>query len=408
MYDGRGSTAHRRVTRALALVAALLPVALLPATPASANQPAGVGLTAAVEDTLVAGGNFTTAGGATVNRIAGWDGVDWSALTGPSGTGADGAVFALTEFEGDLIAGGSFINAGGVPVSGIASWDGTQWSPLVGSSGVPGVTVAPLGFVSSLQVYNGDLYVGGAFPRAGGTLTVNNIARWDGNDWSALPGPGGVGVTLTGSSSAPVWDLTLHAGELVAAGTFDSAGGVSANSVASWDGTGWSSLGMPPLGNLTVLSATAYDADLVVGAHYVENNFNVRRILRHDGGAWTPLSGPSGTDFNGDIRALTVWGDDLYAGGGFTHVDSLTLNRVVRWDGSDWSPLTGSSGTGVNTLARAFAVWEGALYVGGHFTQAGGVTVNHIARWDGSDWSALVAPSGTIGTSDDVFALLAT
>ncbi|MCF7730212.1 MAG: hypothetical protein K9N23_00930 [Akkermansiaceae bacterium] len=32
---------------------------------------------------------------------------------------------------------------------------------------------------------NGDLYVGGAFSFAGGVRT-NNIAKWDGNRWSAL------------------------------------------------------------------------------------------------------------------------------------------------------------------------------------------------------------------------------
>ncbi len=40
---------------------------------------------------LYAGGDFTTAGGTTVNKIAKWNGTSWSAL----GTGTSGSVYAL-------------------------------------------------------------------------------------------------------------------------------------------------------------------------------------------------------------------------------------------------------------------------------------------------------------------------
>jgi hypothetical protein len=42
-------------------------------------------------------------------------------------------------YDGDLIAAGAFTEAGGVPVNRIARWDGTDWSPL--GSGIDGGTV---------------------------------------------------------------------------------------------------------------------------------------------------------------------------------------------------------------------------------------------------------------------------
>jgi hypothetical protein len=69
---------------------------------------------------LVVAGDFLTAGEMTVNRIARWDGTQWSALSGPSGTGMNNTVFALTVHDGDLIAGGFFTTAGGVTVNHIA------------------------------------------------------------------------------------------------------------------------------------------------------------------------------------------------------------------------------------------------------------------------------------------------
>lgn len=65
-------------------------------------------------------------------------------------------------------------------------------------------------------------------------MSASNIARWDGATWSAL----GAGV------SGLVFALALDgSGNLLAAGGFTTAGGVSARCIARWDGANWSSLG---------------------------------------------------------------------------------------------------------------------------------------------------------------------
>src|SRR5690606_38862828 len=77
---------------------------------------------------LFVGGGFFTAGGVNVNRIAKWNGTDWSAL----GSGASGLIRTLTTFddgEGEaLYAGGSATTMGGVDVNHVGKWDGTQWT----------------------------------------------------------------------------------------------------------------------------------------------------------------------------------------------------------------------------------------------------------------------------------------
>ena len=75
---------------------------------------------------LIAGGEFTTAGGVTVNHIAKWDGVTWQALSGPSGVGTDNNVYDLAVYDSGsgpaLYAGGEFTTAGGLGASRIAVW----------------------------------------------------------------------------------------------------------------------------------------------------------------------------------------------------------------------------------------------------------------------------------------------
>jgi hypothetical protein len=77
-------------------------------------------------------------GGLPANNIAMWDGSAWH----PLGTGVEEAVWALAAFDEDgpgpnppvLFAGGYFTTAGGVVVNNIARWDGANWSSVGGGA----------------------------------------------------------------------------------------------------------------------------------------------------------------------------------------------------------------------------------------------------------------------------------
>ena len=70
------------------------------------------------------------------------------------------------------------------------------------------------GGVSALAVLGSDLYAGGDFTTAG-AITANYIAKWDGTNWSAL------GSGMNGGVDA----LTVGGNELYAGGNFTTAGG---------------------------------------------------------------------------------------------------------------------------------------------------------------------------------------
>jgi hypothetical protein len=124
---------------------------------------------------LFVGGEFDQAGGRPANRIARWDGSDWSSL----GLGLDGAVFALQPFRRSggfpvLAVGGAFAHAGGVPASGLAAWNGSEWAAFGSGAGGPVNALASFhDSTSSLP----SLYLGGRFEEAGG-LSSLNIAAW--------------------------------------------------------------------------------------------------------------------------------------------------------------------------------------------------------------------------------------
>jgi len=324
---------------------------------------------------LYVGGRFTTAGGVDIGRgIARWDGSDWSAVGGSSGVGlgdpfnSGDEVRALAVFDGGsgpaLYAGGAFGSAGGVDIGfGIARWNGSEWSPLTSPDG-NGLA----GPVEALAVFDDGsgpaLYVGGHFTFGAGVEAeiVNNIVRWDGQEWSPLPGPSGNGVTHIEDGFIPsviisrvralrVFDDGTGPA-LYVGGQFDSAGGVATVGVARWDGSTWSAVP-----GLTSSPCSC-------------------------GGVWALSVFDDGT------------GPALYAGGSLASAGDTVLNGIARWDGSSWRDLFGPIDAGVSVqmvplavTVRALAVFvehsTPSLFAGGNFFRAGGVAVSAIARWNG-------------------------
>src|SRR5208337_99059 len=175
-------------------------------------------------------------------------------------------VNALAVSGTNLYAGGYFTSAGGVPANYIAKWDGSAWSAL--GSGM-GQFYPFANFVFALAVNGTNLYAGGGFTTAGG-VTATNIAKWDGNTWSAL----GSGIPRMGGGNSWVNALAVSGTNLYAGGSFATAGGVTANYIAKWNGNTWSALGS---GMNSTVYALAVDASghLFVGGDFTLAGTNV-------------------------------------------------------------------------------------------------------------------------------------
>jgi hypothetical protein len=149
---------------------------------------------------LYAGGSFTTAGGVKSENIAKWNGIAWGSLGSGIGSGIGRSVDALAlDSNGTLYAGGNFTTAGGLAITRIAKWNGSAWSAL--DTGVND-DVRALALDSS-----GNLYAGGRFTTAGG-VAANHIAKWNGGAWSAL----GTGINSSVNALTVGSNGNLYAG----------------------------------------------------------------------------------------------------------------------------------------------------------------------------------------------------
>jgi hypothetical protein len=294
------------------------------------------------------------------------------------GQGFSLPVRALASFDGDLIAGGDFYLAGGNTVNGIARWDGANWIPL--GSGLSGGEDGER--CCALAIYQGDLVAAGDFLTAGGA-DAPYVARWDGSLWAPV-GSGTDGKVLA---------LIPYGDGIVAGGSFGIAGGAAAPGIAIWNGARWSALDSGALHGVRpvlVRALTVYHEDLIAGGEFVEGIAPaVRAVARWDGLAWSVL----GQTMDDDVLALTVWNDQIVAGGWFTSVGDAALPGVAQWDGAAWRPV----GSGVSVALEGFPAtgviclhtFGADLMAGGSFRKAGGNWANCIARWNGAAWSAI-------------------
>jgi len=367
---------------------------------------------------LYVAGDFATAGGAIVRNIAKWDGQEWSGLNGTGGDGTDGPIAALAVYDDGtgpaLFVGGSFSEAGGVPANRIARWNGHSWSSLG-----TGLQNGTSGSVSAMCVFDDGggaaLYVGGSFLSAGGT-TANRIARWDGQGWSALES--GTQIGLGGMARA----MAVFDGGLYVGGSFPTAGGIPANNIARWDGQAWSSLGVGSQNGIThtVSAITTFDDGsgeaLCVGGYiWSAGGVSVNRVARWNGVNWSALGSGIANGLEDFVSTLKEFDDGtgpaLYVGGSFVNASGIMVLSIARWNGQAWASL-GVPGTSAGVGGSVYTMTEfnsgpdRVLFVAGSFDTAGRIPVSQVARWSNQTWSAMPSQGGQLGMNRPVNALV--
>jgi hypothetical protein len=306
------------------------------------------------------------------------------------GSPADGEGIAATEPSGlthHVSAVGHGVNGAKPPVH---DNHGGEWAdgfdaPATSGDGVD----LP---ILCLSEFDGELYAGGLFDQAG-TQSVNQIARWNGMEWSPLSEAGGEGVRWSVTPALSTVDALLVRGtRLEVGGSFDSAGASESRNIAAWTGTGWSPY---PIGlNAGVRALATYQGQLHAGGVFVRRSyegagFSLRGVARWNGADWEPLDDTGGVGVrtvfaNGSVLASAAFAGKLFVGGVFDSAGSRPAQNVAQWDGilQSWDAV----GDGLDGTVRALTVFNGRLYAGGDFAASGGIVLNGLAVLVGGAW----------------------
>ncbi|WP_167856723.1 T9SS type A sorting domain-containing protein [Hymenobacter aquaticus] len=320
---------------------------------------------------LYVGGSFTQAGGNPANRIARWSGSSWSAL----GVGTNDNVNALAVNPMGVYVGGRFSQAGGVAAGGVALWAGSTWLAL--GTGVNGE-------VKAVAVAGFAVYVGGGFTQAGG-VEAKQVAKWENGAWLPLGG---------GIDGGGVFALAVQGTEVYAGGTFSQAGGAPVRRIAKWNGGAWSTVGSgidEDKGGGDVFALAKNGPDLYAGGNFpAAGGVTAFSVAKWNGSVWSAVSPGNG----GTIRAVAVSGTQVYVGGSFDRIGNIFTGCVAKWDGTTWSSVGGGLAMhpGFTGGVYHLAVSGATVYAGGSFqspTASGSGLSNRVARWNGSTWSDL-------------------
>ena len=278
------------------------------------------------------------------------------------------------------------------------------------------------------ETHADDIYVAGSFRNPDGTRSL--VLRWDNGGWTSLD--------HTSSVSPGVDDLAWFddgAGmALYAAVLGREIDGVSIDGVARWDGQVWSPVGEsgPRPSDLEIFddgagpSLWALERDVLSRwdsqswtEHSLEpdelrsgaDNLTVAVLDGRQELFWT-LSGPHDSvlrrwdGIDGEPIANTVGGridtlvadvehDGLIAVGSFTRIGGITASNVARWDGHNWEPLGNTEiGNGTQLAEAMLSVGdEGGpeigrrVYLGSPIVA--GEPTGGVATWDGASWRSI-------------------
>ena len=190
---------------------------------------------------------------------------------------------------------------------------------------------------------------------------------------------------------------------------------VGVNNLARWDGNNWSSIS---LYNDTVLIGVGYGK--VITSMVFHNN-EVYLTVSNDGGSIygvfrfdvnTFQSERIGY-FNNSLNSLCFYNDTLYLGGEFTQWRPFSTSSwqsgsgVLKWMGinNQWQQVGGGISVGGFSEVNALCVHHNKLYAAGIFENAGGTYCKNTACWNDTSWSAV---GSGIGFSGDFGVILYT
>jgi hypothetical protein len=331
---------------------------------------------------LYAGGKFKHAGNITANYIARWDGNAWDS----TGININYDVNAITSANGVLYIGGRFYESDSNPFNKIAQWNGLVWSSLEDGLNAD---------VYAMSAQNGVLYLGGddSYSSTKGKI-FNFFTTWQNNEWKD------VGLEKDHSVDGEVYAIAIDGTDIYVGGRFITAGGDTMNNIAKWDGQKWSALGTGVSDKVNAI--LVHEGKIYVGGIFGRaGGISARRIAIWDGESWSACA----RGLNNPVYTLGALGNDIYAGGNFTKADdSLWVRHIARWDGVQWHDVGGDgsmdSAGGLDgyysSYVSSMATDGDTLYVAGYFGRAfqsdGTYLSTHsIVKWDGQTWSA-VAP----------------
>lgn len=286
----------------------------------------------ATDDThIYVSGSFTTIASTSRNLLAAFMSADLS-LDSSWNPAPTNAVTAITPSEGLVYVGGQFTTIAATPRNRLAALDATtgaatSWDPNLNGS------------VAAIVVDDTLVYAGGNYTQVNSGVSLNRLGAFRTDDT-------GTATTWSPDVNGNVQSILLDGTDVYVGGAFQFVGGIRQQGLARVDGF----TAVPDL-------------------------------------TWSPRLPNGGST---SVRSMIVDGSDIVAGGGYTHVNTVTRNGAAAFDTqmrvTSWDPdLSNSTVYGIGLSGST------AYLVGDFGTVNGSVTRNYAAAFRTDDTGTVTA-----------------
>ncbi|MDZ7846416.1 MAG: T9SS type A sorting domain-containing protein [Owenweeksia sp.] len=328
-------------------------------------------------------------------------------------TGLNGAVTAMTVYDGKLVIAGNFTDADGMPCKGLVTWNGTAFDTIPGTPGFR-THISGGNRINTLLQAENSLYVGGNFPTLdtdSGFASVGHIIRYTGAGWQRM-------LTNTThpaarAASGPVKSLVFHEDKLYVGGDFTTVDvngdNIQAGHLATYDWNStplWKAVGTDGLsGNSASAEAMTLwnNRVLVAGRFEAGDSIPSRNMVIYDEVlGFISINTGTFTAQVGRARCLAIQNGKVYVGGDFNNIGQNNLFGLNAYDGTNWLNLNADIGIDRRAL---YACDEDYVWVGGQLDGLG-ASVNNLYVYDVMNDSVLPFSSNYWGVDGIVNAMV--
>ncbi len=316
---------------------------------------------------------------------------------------------SLASGAAGVYAVGSFaFNGGAGPINGgIALWNGSAWTNPFGEIGVvtntSGQVLSAFTFTDVAEMPSGGLVAGGV----GELTTPHGVARglawWNGTDWRPM---GAFGHLTSGGwwNPADIRDIEVTpSGDVIVSGFFSQVDGLPVRNIARghfdpllqlwlWDDMAGGLQG-------EVNAVVHYEGEPYAAGYFFDTGagLSARSIARWDGTSWQPV----GAGVNGAVTSMAAGHSGLWLGGNFTTANGQPAGHIVKY-GKPTLPLLTCPEPVVQTLPPG--VTNVTVTLSAQISHPCGKCVDVIFNVDGGLVSQTVQTTSTNGPAAQVAA----
>jgi len=315
----------------------------------------------ATDDKLYVGGSFKMVDSTiTANNIAYLAESGGTYTWHSMGSGVNGPVYAIVEFDNKIYVAGDFDTAGGIAAANIAYWDGNSWN----ASG------CTYGHVNDLVVFENELYAVGDFDVCAALPEVN-FAKWDTtyNYWQQMQIlPGHV-------NTIEAIDTTLYLGGRF---TFQSQ---DVGAIKWSKNAGFSTFANSPENEVTDFAV--FRNEVYATSRQTDTTLTDTLLHKLDGNTWISAGYQSFYNFGSPFPGMNTYpayntmcvdNDTLMIGGKFYH---STFGPVVLCN-RKFGPGGKIDDFWVDSTIHKMVFFKNRIISGGAFKASGQTTLNSI------------------------------